>query len=133
MHFKLLKVLLIGVLTFPVFAKELVLTKQVDFGKVAKEKTVVGIVKGFDSKGYEVKVKPNQTMRVNLKSDIVYFNIYSPNKNFGHDAMFEGKSQGQSFKKVLSKAGVYMIKVYLVHAEAEKDRKTIYKMQIGLE
>lgn len=132
MNLKLLMVLLIGVLTLPLLAKEIVLTKQVDFGRATHEKTVVGLVKGFDTKAYEIKVNPNQTMSVTLDSNIVYFKIYSPNKRLGNDAMFDGKSQGNYFKEVLSKSGIYIIKVYLIHEEAEKDTKMIYEMRIGL-
>jgi hypothetical protein len=133
MNFKLLITMaMMVILSCFLGAKELSLTKQVDFGIATHEKTVVGIVKGFDTKVYEIKIKPNQTMSVNLDSDIVYFKIYSPNKRLGNDAMFDGKSQGNTFKEVLSKSGVYTVKVYLIQKEAEKDTKTIYKMRIGL-
>jgi len=132
MNFKLFMVIVIGVLTFPILAKEIVLTKQLDFSRATHERTVVGLVKGFDTKAYEIKVNYSQTMSVTLDSSIVYFKIYSPNKRLGNDAMFDGKSQGNHFVDVLLKSGIYIIKVYLIDEEAEKDTKTIYNMRIGL-
>ena len=134
MKFKLCISFVASVLLFlPLTAKELSLTKQIEFSKPTKEKAVVGLVKGFDSKRYEVKVNAHQTLSVDLDSDTVCFNIYSPYKKREDGALFRGKSQGKHFKSSELKDGVYIIRVYLRTKEAEEDTKRIFEMHVGLQ
>jgi len=132
MRLKLLLPLLFFTLSLPSMAKELSLTKQLEFNKVTQEKNVVGTVEGFDSKRYQIKVKANQRLNVKMESDDVYFNIYSPYKNKDDDALFVGKSQGKHFNAALLKDGLYMIRVYLKKDEAKEDIKRIFQMHISL-
>jgi hypothetical protein len=133
MYFKSLFILAcITVISLPSMAKELSLTKQLEFNNVTQEKNIVGVVAGFNSKRYQIKVKANQILDVNMESNDVYFNIYSPYKNRDDDALFVGKSQGQHFKSALSKEGLYMIRVYLKKDEAKEDIKRIFEMHIKL-
>ena len=133
MKFKLCISIISSVLLFsPLTAKELSITKQIEFSKPTKAKTVVGLVKGFDSKKYEVKVNAQQSLSVDLDSDMVCFNIYSPYKKREDGALFRGKSQGKHFKADGLKEGVYIIRVYLRTKEAEEDTKRIFEMRVGL-
>jgi len=133
MYFKLLFILVyMTVISSPMMAKKLSLTKLLEFNKITQEKNVVGTVEGFDSKRYKIKVKSNQRLNIKMESDNVYFNIYSPYKNRDDDALFVGKSEGKHFNGVLLKDGRYMIRVYLKTDEAEKDIKRIFEMHIEL-
>ena len=119
-------------LSCPITAKDIVHTKWVDFGRISNETTVVGIVKGYDTIQYKLKVKANQTMHVNMETNKVKFNIFQPNKSPMDGAIFMGKTEGSSFVGKLKKNGVYTIEVYLVDDEAKKDKKIIYTVDIGL-
>ena len=133
MYFKLLFILVsMTVVSSLTMAKELSLTKQLEFNPINKEKNVVGIVEGYDTKRYQIKAKSNQVLHVTMKSEGTHFNIYAPYKTKEDDALFVGKSQGKDFKGVLSKEGLYMIQVYLKTDEAENDIKRIFEMHIEL-
>lgn len=129
----LVTVVSIMILAFPIFAKDTVCTKRLNFGNINHKDTVVGIVKGFDTKSYKFNAKKNQTLRVKLVSDIVHFNVYAPHKGPIEGALFDGSSEGTYFSSKLKKSGTYTIQVYLTDEEAEKDEKIIYTLEIGLE
>jgi hypothetical protein len=133
MYFKSLYILAcIIAISLPMLAKELSLTKQLEFNFVNQEKNVVGILEGYNTKRYQIKAKSNQVLHVNMKSEGTYFNVYSPYKTKDDDALFVGKSQGNDFKGILSKDGLYIIQVYLKTDEAEKDVRRIFEIHIEL-
>jgi len=134
MYFKLfISIFSVMYLSSSLIAKELSLTKELHFGKVTHNKTVVGVVKGFDTKRYKFRVRENQTLTVDLESDLVHFNIYRPNKSSPDGAIFLGKSQGKHFSGVLKENGRYMIRVFLAEGKRVEDEKTIFRMHITLE
>jgi len=120
-------------LSFPLLAKEIVHTKQLNFGQLTNKKTVVGTLKGFDTKNYKLNAKANQILRINLESAKVYFNVYEPYKSYEDGAMFMGTIDGTIFTRKLSKSGTYTIQVSLLDKEAEKDEKIIFTLDVGLE
>ena len=123
----------IVVLSFPIFAQSIDYTKRLNFGNLNKQENLVGVVKGFHTRSYKFKAKVNQFLRVNLESDIVHFNVYSPNKSEVDGAIFDGSSEGTSFHTKIKKSGIYTIKVYLSDKEATNGEKIIYTLDIGLE
>ena len=133
MYFKLLFIsVYMTIISSVTMGNELSLTKQLEFNPINKEKNVVGIVEGYDTKKYQIKAESKQVLHVIMKSEGTYFNVYSPYKTKEDDALFVGKSQGKDFKGVLSRDGLYMIQVYLKTDEAENQVKRIFEMHIEL-
>ena len=119
-------------LSFSLTAKEIARSKQVDFKHGVYETSVVGIIKGYDTVNYKFNAKTNQTLRVSLKDENVYFNVYEPHKGSQDGALFIGKTDGKHFVGTLSKTGTYTIQVYLLHEDAKNDGKILYSVDIAL-
>jgi len=120
-------------LSFQIYAQDLSITKQLKLNQANQEQNIVGTVKGYDSRKYTIKVKGKQTLTVDMKSDDVYFNVYSPYKDEKKDdAFFVSKGEGKHFKSALLKNGMYIIRVYLKDEEAKNDIKRIFEIHVGL-
>ncbi len=89
-----------------------------------------GHVAAHESYDYLLSAKKGQAFRIILKSTNRYnvFNIMEPGEKT--DAFFNGSLRGTQFQGVLSKEGVYTIRVYLMDNAAHRDEHGQYTLEI---
>lgn len=110
-------------------------TERVSFAKGASSAAVKGTVKGYDVIDYIVNAQKGQTMSVSLKSSsrFAYFNIRSGKDGFAAEMDVDPKPMDvTNWKGALPKSGDFYIRVYLVRAEARRDGKADFTLNIAV-
>ena len=117
-----------------IHAAETVHTQSVHFDKGTSGTTIKGKIQGYESYNYTLSAKSGQTMKVKLstKHGATYFNIYSPGKAPGDEAMFIGASNGTSYKGTLPADGRYIIQVFMMRSAARRNEVANYDLSIRI-
>lgn len=109
--------------------------ERIRFKAGATSGSVSGSVKGYDRKDFVVNGKKGQKMKVDLKSSstFVYFNIADSKDGYAADMPTEPKPLDvTSWEGTLPKDGDYFIRVYLVRAEARRDGKADFTLNVSI-
>jgi hypothetical protein len=74
-------------------------------------------------------------MVVALKTDNGgnYFNIFTPGKSPGDEAMFIGSTQGRRYEGTLPADGEYTVQVFLMWNSARRNEMANYTLEIGID
>lgn len=109
--------------------------ERIKFKAGSSSGSVKGSVKGYDRKDYVINAKKGQKMSVNLKSSstFVYFNIADSKDGFAADMPMDPKPLDvRDWEGTLHKDGDYFIRVYLVRAEARRDGKADFTLDVSI-
>lgn len=108
-------------------------TKRVQFKKGATSATVKGTISGRATHDYVLGAKAGQTMSVRMSSQntFLYFNILN---GATQEALFVGASEAEPnrWTGTLSSDGDYIIRIYLMRAEARRGGKAAYTCTVAI-
>lgn len=119
----------------PVAHQEYEGIERIKFKSGSSSGSVKGSVKGYDRKDFVINGKKGQKMSVNLKSSstFVYFNIADSKDGFAADMPMDPKPLDvRDWEGTLHKDGDYFIRVYLVRAEARRDGKADFTLDVSI-
>lgn len=93
--------------------------------------TMLGTIKGDQSRDYMVRGGEGQTLNVNLTTSnrSAYFNVLPEGSE---EAIFIGSTSGNSFSGRLPETGAYIIRVYLMRNAARQNQSAVYTLKVGL-
>ena len=110
-----------------------VTTKRVQFKKGATSVTLKGTISGRATHDYVLGAKAGQALSVRMSSDntFLYFNVLN---GASQEALFVGESEAAPNKwtGTLPSDGDYIIRVYLVRAEARRGGKAPYTFTVAI-
>lgn len=126
-------ILTIGMAASPLRADDVVTTKKVLFKRGASSATLAGSLKGYDSVRYELSAKERQKMSVKLtsKNTFLYFNVLNKKTDLALETE-PAPREVTRWTGTLPKAGIYVVQVYLVRAEARRGGKANFKVSMAL-
>ena len=114
-------------------AKDLILTKKVDFDIGTKSVTLHGGIQKFEKTNYQFYANKGDTIHVSLNASKAHFNIYSPYKENSNSPIFSGKIEGKKYTGVLSKSGIYTVQVYSLNDASIKENRILYTLHINMD
>ncbi len=108
--------------------------EQVHFPRGTDSTAIQQSITGYQSVNYRLHAQTGQSMTVELTSDnsANYFNIYTPGKGPGDEAMFIGTLKGRHYAGTLPAAGEYTIQVFLMRSAARRHEKARYTLNIEI-
>ncbi len=96
---------------------------------------VQGSIKGYDDVRYQVAADATGVLHITLKGVLGsnLFNVYAPGTEPGKDeAVFKGASGGTKAEVPVSKAGDYLIQVFLMRNSARRGTTSRYTLSVEL-
>jgi hypothetical protein len=126
-------VLALMTISMPVFAQDV--RDEYVWLAAGSSTTITEIITGYQSVNYKLGAKAGQHMVVVLKTDngSNYFNIFTPGKGPGDEAMFIGSQQGGRYEGTLLTDGEYTVQVYLMRNAARRNEKANCTLEIGID
>jgi hypothetical protein len=110
-------------------------SERVIFARGSNTATIRASIRGSNSVSYLVHAKAGQNMRARLVSAhrALYFNIYTPGKGPGDEALYISSLSENSFSGTLPESGDYTVSVYLFRSSARRNESATYRLEIDLE
>lgn len=107
--------------------------KRIEFKAGATSGSMKGTVKGYDRNDYVFRAKKGQKLSVKLKtsSNFAYFNISDKADGFALE-MDPRPLDVTSWDATAPKDGDHFVRVYLVRAEARRDGKADYTLEVSI-
>ena len=116
----------------PIFAQGGIRTERVQFAPGATSATVKATIKGDQTVDYVLGASAGQTMKVSFRSSNTsgYFNVMAPGSE--GEALFVGSTSGNTFHGVLTMAGDYTVRVYLMRNAARRNESANYTVTFSI-
>lgn len=130
MKTSLKKIILLILVILPMITFSQVTTKKVVFPKGKFGTTIKGVCKGEQTLEYVLSLGPNQTLAVEMKTNVnaCYFNLIAPNGDF----IFAGEREElKKFNAKVTAAGDYKIQVYNMRSVARRGTPSSYTLLIS--
>ena len=108
---------------------------EVKFKPGADSAHIEDSITGYETVNYRIGARAGQIMVVDMKTDNGgnQFNIFSPGKGPGDQAMYIGMEAGGRFEGVLPEDGVYTLQTYLMRSAARRNEKANYTIDIKID
>jgi heat shock protein HslJ len=107
--------------------------EQVRFGEGKTSAVRKGTVRGYATRDYEIRAAEGQRMSVKLdsRSTFLYFNVLDKGTMVALETDPPPREVTE-WSGVLPKTGAYVVRVYLVRAEARRNRRAPYALTVSL-